>query len=150
MIKDKALKYLFTATYKDGRVFEQALDDKSITEPETRSSFYDIANDVDKLSSFVLRGEGHEYGVDLNDGHFEIDGIPFFMHEGHVKEYPGGKKVLVPLTDFKLVFFRQHTRSYEVALYKDEQQEVSHDVVFRMGWQCTVDGKNYQEIMQFA
>lgn len=146
---ESKLKYLFTANYKDGRVYQQNVEDKSFNEPEKRSCFYDIAQDIDKLASFVLKGDGHEYAVDLTDGHFELDGIPFFMHEGYIKEI-GNKKILVPLKDFRLIFFRQHTRSYEVALYKNEQKETAHQIVYRMGWQCTVDGKNYQEVMQFA
>lgn len=143
------LKYLFTATYKDGRVYQQNAEDKSLIEPEKRSCFFDIAQDIDKLASFVLKGDGHEYGVSLIDGHFEIDEIPFFMHEGHIKDV-GEKKILMPLKDFRLIFFRQHTRSYKVALYANEQKEIDHKIIYRMGWQCTIDGKNYQEIMQFA
>lgn len=145
------LKYLFTATYKDGKIYQQNAEDKSLIEPEKRSCFFDIQKDINEglVSSFVLKGEGHEYGVSLIDGHFELDGIPFFMHEGHIKEV-NGKQILVPLKDFRLIFFRQHTRSYAVALYANEQKEIDHKVVYRMGWQCTVDGKNYQEVMQFA
>lgn len=125
------LKYLFTAGYKDGTIYQQNVEDKSITEPEKRSCFYDV--DQEKLAYFVLKGDGHEYGVDLRDGHFEIDGIKFFMHE-------------VPLKDFRLVFFRQHTHHFNVGAVG--QEETSHEIVYRLGWQCTVNGKNYQEIMQ--
>lgn len=127
------LKYLFTAYYSDGTKYEQNAEDKSVKEPDTRSSYYDI--DHDKLVAFVLRGEGHEYGVDLRDGHFEIDGVQFFMHEDN------------KMKDFRLVFWRRHTHSFNQKV-NGETVPVGHEVVYRFGWQATRDGENQQEIMQ--
>lgn len=127
------LKYLFKAIYNDGTVYEQNAEDRSIIDPEKRSCFYDI--DHSKLVAFTLKGDGHEYGVDLRDGHFEIDGIPFVMHE-------------MPLKDFRLVFFRKHTHSFNVKVDDGTHREIDHKIAYRIGWQCTVNGKNYQEIMQ--
>lgn len=127
------LKYLFTATYEDGSQLRQLPDDVSTRDPK-RSAYYDI--DHDKLVSFAL--VGHEpathYLVDLRDGHFEVNGVPFRMHEE-----PN-------LTVFRLIFFRQHTHHMRVGPAANE--ELAHQIVYRMGWQCTVDGKNYQQIMQ--
>ena len=127
------LKYLFTAYYKDGTSYKQNEEDVSVTDPK-RSCFFDVKQD--EIIAFVLRGEGHRYWVDLTDGHFEIDRIPFQMHEK-------------PLKDFKLIFFRQHTHTFKVSTMKNKQEEMNHEVVYRMGWQCTVGGQNYQRVMQF-
>lgn len=130
------LKYLFTAIYSDGSVYEQNPEDRSIKDPEKRSCFYDL--DHSKLVAFILKGDGHEYGVDLRDGHFEIDGVAFKMHEDNT------------LSGFKLVFFRQHTHSFNQRLDGMSQPvELSHQIVYRMGWQATTpQGKNYQQVMQ--
>lgn len=136
------LKYLFQATYKDGTIYKQNLEDKSITEPETRSCFYDV--NIDEVQTFFLFNDDHTYSVNLEDGHFEVDGVPFFMHEAHVKELENGRKIFMELKDFRLIFYRQHTHNFNAST----QQEISHEIVYRFGWQCTVDGKNYQQIMQ--
>lgn len=122
------LKYLFTVTYKDGSTYEQNSEDRSITEPEKRSCFFDVHQD--DVATFTLKGDGHSYTVDLRDGHFEVDGVPFAMHEEK-------------LSNFRLVFFRHHTHGFNQAY-----EELSHEIVYRMGWQCTVDGENYQKVMQ--
>lgn len=140
------LKYLFTATYKNGTVYQQTLEDISKTDPK-RSCFFDVK--IDELASFVLKGNGHEYGVDLRDGHFEIDGVQFFMHEDPVKILPNKKTFLMPLTNFQLIFFRRHTHTFQVAVRENNQKEIGHEIVYRLGWQCTVAGQNYQQIMQF-
>ena len=133
----KPLKYLFTATFADGTQIVQSPDDKSELEPERRSQFYDVLKlaEQKQLIAFALKGEGHEYGVDLRDGHFEIDGMSFRMHETEVY-------------GFRVIFFRQHTHSFNVDAEKNE--ELSHEIVYQLGWQCTVDGKNYQRIMQIS
>jgi len=129
------LKYLFTATFIDGSSIVQTPDDQSIIEPGKRSQFFDVLElaKQKQLVSFVLKGEGHEFGVDLRDGHFEIDGVAFNMHE---EEMPG----------FELIFFRQHTHKFNQG--KEKDTELSHDVVYRMGWK--VPGQQtYQRVMQF-
>lgn len=121
------LKYLFTATYNDGSTYIQTQEDKSILEPEKRSSFFDV--DHERLVSFTLTGEGHTYSVNLHDGHFEVDGVPFYFHE----EY---------LRGFKLIFWRTHTHTHNQGSGAE-----THDIVYKIGWQCLVNGKNYQQIM---
>lgn len=137
------LKYLFTATFDDDFILQQTPEDKSATDPEKRSQFYDLLQyeaQGHKLLRFELRQQGTMtdpdiFAVDLVDGHFEVNGTKIVMHEGHLKET-------------RLVFFRQHTHSFAVTVEKN--REVSHDIVYRMGWQGTGhDGKNLQEIMNF-
>lgn len=134
MPSTKPLKYLFTAIYADGSTIVQTADDKSLIEPEKRSQFYDVLKlaEQKQLVAFALKGAEHEYGVDLRDGHFEIDGVSFRMHETEVY-------------GFELIFFRQHTHSFNQTREKDT--EVSHEVVYRMGWKLT-GNQNYQRVMQ--
>lgn len=115
------MKYLFKVEYKDGTIFTQNEDDVSLVDPK-RSAFFDIK---DNIKRFSLIGE-HIYTVDLTDGHFEIDGIDFKMHEEELK-------------DFKLIYFRRHKYTFNA-----KHQEKSHEVVFRFGWQS---GK-LQEVME--
>ena len=132
------LKYLFRATFADGSVIVQTPDDKSIIDPEKRSQFYDVIEMAKRkqLVAFVLEGEGHEYGVDLRDGHFEIDGVAFAMHEQ-------------PYVGFELIFFRQHTHDFEQGVQQDAQpKEVKHEIVYRFGWKLKGDQQT-QRVMQF-
>jgi hypothetical protein len=159
------LKYLFTAEYKDGSLYQQNADDKSVKEPDKRSCYFDV--DQDNLVGFVLRGKDHTYGVDLRDGHFEVDGVPFFMKESnkgimfHLEELPNGKPVAIPLQNLRLIYWRRHTHDIQTNIKTEEQKETDHQVVFKLGWQCEVKctnkdcwafkkglTHNYQEIMQ--
>lgn len=129
------LKYLFRATFADDSIIQQTQDDVSPNDPK-RSQFFDVLEKAKTtpLTAFVLVGEGHEYGVDLRDGHFEIDGVPFRFHED--EDYK----------DFRIVFWRRHRHHIEVSIARNK--EVGHEIAYRIGWQCTVKGKNYEEIMQ--
>lgn len=128
------LKYLFTATFADGTTIEQTPEDRSAIDPEKRSQFFDVLERSKsvKLVAFVLKGEGREYGVDLRDGHFEIDGVPFVMHEA-------------PIPAFELIFFRRHTHTFHQG--REKNTELAHDVVYRIGWKALHD-QNYQRVMQ--
>lgn len=127
------LKYLFTASYKDGTTYVQNAEDRSVTEPEKRSCFFDI--DHSKLETFTLTGDGHEYLVDLRDGHFESDGVPFFVYD----EWE-------PVVR-KLVFFRQHKHTIEQT--KEKDTELSHTITYLLGWEAVnAKGITYQKIIQ--
>jgi hypothetical protein len=135
------LKYLFTAMFKDGRVYEQGSDDVSLLAPEeeraTRSGYTDvlIMEKESPLVSFVLKGDGHEYGVELRDGHFEIDGVEFRMHEEE------------NLSNFHLVFFRRHR--HHILQSRTADREVGHEIAYRFGWQANDPIKKaYQQVMQ--
>lgn len=139
------MKYLFTATFADGSTIEQTPDDKSTIEPEKRSQFYDVLKlaETKELVRFELRLREHaiagptgvpteRYAVDLRDGHFEVNGVPFRMHEDSV-------------VGFELIYFRQHTHSFNQTQHTT--REVSHDIVFRIGWKLK-GNQNYQRVMQ--
>ncbi len=119
------LKYRFVALYKDGTIYEQNAQDVSVTNPQ-KSCFYDI--DVPALRAFALYGpDGTEYLVDLQDGHFEINEIPFFLHNE-------------PCSDFRLIYFRRNILNFG-------EIEPSHAVSFNFGWQTTFNGQNVKRIM---
>lgn len=121
------LKYLFIAQYKDGSSFLQNKEDIS-TQDEKRSAFYDVKHE--DLHTFSLLGEGNNYLVDLINGCFSINGVPFRMHDTEV-------------TNFKLVFYRQHTHTYK------ETEEQDHIIVYFMGWEgVDKEGKSISRVMQ--
>jgi len=121
------LTYLFKARLKDGTIIQQTPEDVSVVDP-TKSAFYDVP--LDEVAGFLISGNGHAYYVDLIDGHFELDRVPF--HAGDpVFEIPTG-------TTRRLIYFRAHTHTYI-------QGREDHTVDYHIGWQVTVDGKNIQQ-----
>lgn len=142
------LKYLFSAEFQDGTSFIQNMEDRSLIDPDKRSSFYDLLHRVEegsKLATFSLTDGRNSFTVDLQDGHFTINRVPFYLHEER------------EAWDFRLIFFRQHTHHFNQRVdYKDahwqevgKPKQVNHEIVYRMGWQATVDGKNVQRIIEF-
>lgn len=123
-IVDIVYQYRFAATYEDGTVIEQNETDVSEVDP-SRSRFYDVlekAKEV-RLVSFVLKGDGTEAGVDLRDGHFEINGTPFFQH----------RPDLEPYTDFRIIYYRTVRR----ALSQDGETLAAKVLANCIGWQVT-------------
>src|SRR4030067_1671035 len=98
------LKYLFSVEYKDGSRFNQNKEDIS-SQDEKRSAFFDVCQE--EVVRFNLHGGGFlvkdKFTVDLTDGHFEVMGVPFFMHDR-----------ALPLKDFKLIFHRKHTHQFKM------------------------------------
>jgi len=136
------LKYLFKVTYKDGSTYEQNTEDKSVIKGQG-SSFSDVKQD--EVAVFSLVGE-HTYSVFLDDGHFEVDGVPFFMHEHSSTDNEQNKG---GLRDFRLIFFRRHTHNFNKENKTGEVVSQDHEIVYRMGWQANdISGKNYQHVMQ--
>lgn len=136
------LKYLFQVTYKNGSVFTQSQEDRSLTRPGG-SAYSDVIQD--EVAAFFLIGEGHTYSVDLMDGHFEVDGVPFYMHK---EEH---------LCNFKLLYFRRtkQTQDFEYKIETDGEikgmtpkGEPQVQISYNIGWQCDFNGKHYQEVLQ--
>ena len=119
------LKYLFSCEIND-EIYRQNPEDVSITD-KTKSCYYDIMDK--KVARFWLAGKGHIYLVDLKDGHFEVDGISFRLHDENLK-------------DFKLIFYRTHTIDFAGLV------EVNHDVEYCFGWEAKKDGKDYKQIIR--
>lgn len=144
--KQQLVKYIFQADYKDGTHYTSTQEDISVQDP-LKSCYYDVKQD--ELVRFFLFNDEHTYSVNLEDGHFEIDGVPFVMHEEHMHSLPNGRKIEIPLKDFRLIFFRQHQHDITVT-YLGEQKEIAHRITYHVGWQCTVGGQNYQRVMKFT
>lgn len=128
------LKYLFIAEYNDGSTYNQTPEDVSIKEPEKRSAFFDV--DHTRLVKFSLveqgTSNGHVYSVDLRDGHFEVDGVAFCMHEGLV-------------AGLELIFFRRHTHTYTQS--NVSTKEIDHEIVYRIGWKVKKNNA-FQRVME--
>lgn len=126
-----SLKYLFTAEYKDGTLFTQNPEDVSAVDPK-RSAFFDVKHD--QLIGFVLSDGKNTFGVDLTDGHFEINGVPFFLHETEMR-------------DFKLFFFRRHSHTFS-----SDGAEQTHTITYRLGWRAydPTAREETERIIEFA
>jgi hypothetical protein len=133
------LKYLFKVEFADGVLFEQNSEDKSLIEPK-RSAFFDVLEreKESRILRFLLTNGDHAYLVDLVDGHFEIDGMSFNCHETLPHDYP----------DRRLIFYRQHRHDFNSA-GGAMGEEINHTVEYFIGWQTTINGKNYKETISF-
>lgn len=129
------MKYLFTAIMQDGSYICQNHNDTSVKD-STRSSFYDVLSEIEKGNKCLLfylttnydTLTPTDYSVDLRDGHFEVNGDPFFLHKD-------------PVTDFRLVYFREIKKKIE------NMVEVETITTFNLGWQSTINGENIQRIV---
>lgn len=125
------LKYLFIVEYQDGSAFKQNAEDVSLIDP-MRSAFFDVK--LDEVKRFHLYGGGtfikDKFTVDLTDGHFEVMGIKFFMHDSALR-----------LKNIKLKFYRQHTHNFN---FNPGQQvkETAHLVDYCMGWEAEDENGN--------
>lgn len=129
----RKLKYKWFAFHSDGSFQEGNDTDVSSNDP-TKSAYYDINHDT--LIGFSLKDEINEYFVDLVDGHFDINMVPFKLHEE-------------PLTEpLRLIYF--HRNQHDICLSPDNPPEATaHRREFHIGWQTTVDGINIQKTIRF-
>jgi len=127
------LKYLFIVKYKDGSIYQQNEQDVSLTD-NTRSCFFDVKQD--EVEEFHLVDADNTYSVFMHDGHFEVNGVPFYMHD----EGEG-------LADFRLIFYRQHEHMVNVG--GGGFQQLDHTIKYCIGWQTNLEGKNIKRIMEF-
>ncbi len=125
------VKFRFSVLYTDDTVFEQSADDTSVTR-KGGSSFTDVRQD--DVLRFGIEGDGRTALVDLSDGHFEVDGAVLWVG--------GDYQHFTPETVLRLVYFRRN-----VLAFNAEYVEQAHRVVHYLGWQTTIDGKNYQQII---
>ena len=127
------LKYLFIVEYKDGTIYEQNLHDLPVIKT-TGSSFSDVR--IEDVKRFYLVGAENAFCVDLSDGHFEVNKIPFFMHDQGIG-----------LKDFRLIFYRQHTHNVNIGM--NSFKELSHEINYCIGWQTNDEkGNNIKRIME--
>jgi len=128
------LKYKWAAVYQDGTVHECAEDDVSVKDP-TRSSYFDV--DHSQLIAFALNDGVNEYFVDLRDGHFETNQVPFNLHDTDlVYEHP------------KLLYFHRNTRKFAENT-DGKLEETSHTREWHLGWKAELDGKEVEFSIKF-
>lgn len=139
MIATPTLKYLFGAHFTDGTEIFQTEEDTSLHVPG-RNAYYDLLlHDPDgnviahladgvavprpDIELFQLTSEGNTYLVDLRDGHFEINGAPFFLG------YP-------PCDGLLLVFFRRNRKKIKTSFVGGQRKSevVGEEVEYHMGW----------------
>ena len=132
-MNEQKLKFLFKAELSDGSIFEQNPEDKSAIDPEKRSAFFDLLELTKTLDivRFSIYDGVDTYLVDLTDGHFEVNGMKFIARSEQLPE---------DFPKFRIVFFRQHQHTFNVGY-----DELSHNVTYFIGWQTTINGKNYQQ-----
>lgn len=141
-----ALRYVFEAHLKDGTIIRQTEQDQSTAEPLTRSAFYDVAQRLDEVRMFGFFNHDHTYIVSLEDGHFEIDGVPFYAQ-------PTIKPCMNEGGKFKLVYFRDHQQDIVIAAVVGADGEITETHTpgpdrhqYRMGWEYTdPNGKVYEQ-----
>lgn len=124
------LAYLFECHLTDGTVIHQSPEDVSQINL-SRSAFFDVAQRLDDVQVFGLYNDEHTYAVDLRDGHFEIDGVPFNIHTALIE--------LLPEQKLELVYFRRHVHISTQGQVMSEDQ--SHTIEYFFGWKTTIDEK---------
>jgi hypothetical protein len=149
----KILKYLFEVEYEDGEIYKQTPADKSKIDPEKRSEFYDVMQEVEKgrkIVKFSLVGEGNKVSVDLVTGMFIVNGLEVLLEGDKV---PGMPK------EFQLIFYRQTDEDLNITveiqgdgktpkIIKQEKGDTFTE--YFIGWQCNINGKNYQQKLAVA
>lgn len=128
-------QYNYTAFYEDGTTINKSPNDVSFVD-QTKSGFFDVlerSKNV-KLISFVLYNNDLTWGVDLRDGHFELNGIPFFQHKAQDQN----------VEDFRLIFYQTSQRHFDMTSGKDLGGGV---LCYTLGWQGLLDGKNTQRVI---
>jgi hypothetical protein len=127
------LKYLFVAQFTDGSIFQQTQEDRSLC-VFGGSAFSDI-KDRDDIATFGLYSPetDKDVSVNLQNGRFDINGFEFINDDPDI-EFPEGTK-------YRLVYFRRNTINFDANGVQDKS------TVFYIGWQATVDGKNYKRVI---
>lgn len=153
--------YSFTAVFEDGTVIEQNCKeedgDSSLNaaakqikpkgsrftdvlyksgQLETEDEFLkeEMRSQSSKLISFVIHNDQKSVGVDLRDGHFELNGVPFFQHSPQRQKY----------NNFRIIYYRTMRR----VMSQTTGEEISADVLsYTVGWQTTENGKNIEKIV---
>src|SRR5471030_1660418 len=120
------LSYLFEAHLNDGTLIQQTEEDISQIDP-LRSAYYDVIQRKDDIVAFGIYNNDHTYAVDLRDGHFEINGAPFYVMSGDPK--------LTENQKYELVYFRRHVQTMVVGAVEFEEES---PVEYFIGWKTII------------
>lgn len=123
----------FEADFEDGTTYVQGADDSSI-DTEGKNSFYDILQrEKDVVTFRIVKDDGNTLSVNLHDGHFEVNGVPFFAH-------PQFTTVKTPL---KLIYFKEMHQNFHQG--DNEPFEIKVNRYF-IGWEGEgTNGKNVKQ-----
>lgn len=152
----KNLKYLFEVKYADGEVYRQTPEDKSKIDPEKRSEFYDVLQEVEKgrtirfFSLIEQGGNNNIVTVDLGTGIFYVNSLPVILESVKLPTMPD---------KFELIFYRQWTQSVNQD-YKKNKEGILKFVgmtpqgeafcEYFIGWKCKIANKEYIQKMGVA
>lgn len=131
---DPPNKLFFIVTFEDGTQIAQNVEDVGAV--EGRNCYYDVMQKTLEVPAVccVLAAEGYPtFGVDLKDGHFEVNGVPFFMHTE-------------PYKDFRLQYFRNVTQHRQTNVKTGETIDTA-EVGYLLGWECEYGGETITRVM---
>lgn len=129
------MTWLFVAEFADGSVIKQTQEDRSALRPPDEfgngggSAYTDVVDRPD-LVKFTLRqasGRGHSASVDLRDGHFEIAGIAFGVHD----------KGFAPGAPLRIEYQRECRVIQELGSDGKPTSEKHLIDAYRLGWKTT-------------
>lgn len=129
--------FSYTAVFEDNTVLTyNHLTDEDISQNvENGSRFSDVMqkSKESKLISFVLHNADTQIGVDLRDGHFELNGNLFFQHRPDTELY----------SDFRIIYYRTCVLTRVVG-----EEDAGHIRQYVVGWQANDEnGNNVQRII---
>lgn len=121
----------FVATFADGSQIFQNEEDVSPISPG-KNCYYDVLDraSVDQLVSFVITDGTRVFGVDLRDGHFEVNGLPFFQHR---PDLPAQK-----YKNFELIYSRTPKHEIDAGTLEPLRSMIA---AYTIGWKTTHDGE---------
>lgn len=125
------LDYLFIAVFKDGSRYYQDKFDRSRDQPLTRSSFFDVQEQLADVSRFILTDGRRSHCVFLDDGHFVTEG----------QEISNPHRELI---NYRLIYFRRIEQSFEAGV-----AAAPRVVAYFIGWQANdARGQNYKMLLE--
>lgn len=135
------LTHLFTAFFENNTCYTQGLNDESLA-VKGKNCYYDVLQRKDEVIAFKLENveTGNEYGVDLSDGHFEINGVPFTIHD----------RLLVP-RNLQLYYFMETNVDVIVNAHSHKIEGQHHYINrYLLGWEMKQNNKTIKHAITIA
>ena len=96
--------------------------------------FKEVLDNIDKLKTLTLSWEDKFATVDLTNGHFNINGEDVAF--GGLSDRTGVK--------YRVIYFKRVRQTMST----DLRHKGVKNIKYHLGYQITIDGKNYQRILQ--